>query len=329
MMEPKVSIIVPVYNVEHDLERCVESLINQTLKCIEIILVDDGSTDNCPKICDEYVKRDGRIKVVHKENGGLSDARNVGLKEANGQYVLFVDSDDYISKETCEVFFKDAFKNNLDIVVGDAIRVENCNEISMNHASISLEKILSGSDFIKEQLQFRGMHMAACLNLYRKDFLIENQLFFKKGIYHEDEEWTPRVFLKAKKVKYINLAFYFYIIRENSITKKKDKSKNGIDLINTCYELEKIYEKIEDNDLKRLLNDYLVMLFLNAIHMGNLYGENYKGLFTKNFLKGKALSNKNKFKAGLFIINKSLYKNTNIIIKHLLNLKSVHYKRFR
>lgn len=98
--------------------------------------------------------------------------------------------------------------------------------------------------------------MVACLNLYRRDFLVNNHLFFKKGILHEDEQWTPRVFLKTRRVKYVKLVFYYYIVREDSITRRKDRSKNGIDLVNTCYELERIYKKIDDTDLRNLLNNF-------------------------------------------------------------------------
>ena len=102
---PKVSVIVPIYKVEKYLRQCIDSIINQSLKDIEIILVDDGSPDNCPKICDEYKKIDSRIKVIHKKNGGLSSARNAGMKIATGEYIGFVDSDDYVSKEFLEELY--------------------------------------------------------------------------------------------------------------------------------------------------------------------------------------------------------------------------------
>lgn len=310
MTAPKISIVVPIYKVEKEIHRCVESLLAQTLKDIEIILVDDGSPDNCPSICDDYAKKDNRIKVIHKENGGLSDARNFGLLEAEAVYVLFVDSDDYIDKNTCEKFYN-SIEADEDIIVGDAVRVEGEKESLMGHAEVAIDSAISGSEFLREQLRSKKMYMAAWLNLYKREFLINNDLFFKKGILHEDEQWTPRVFLKAKKVRYIKFPFYYYIIRENSITKKKDKTKNGIDLINTCYELEKIYEKIDNKELKKLLNDYLVMLFLNAVNIGNLYSNKYKNVYNKKFIFGKPLSRKNKIKAYLFIMNKRVYKFSN------------------
>ena len=104
-MKKLISIVLPIYNVENYIEKCMESVLNQTYKNIEIILVDGGSPDNCPIICDQYVKEDNRVKVVHKENGGLSDARNAGIKVANGDYITFIDSDDYVDKDYVEFLY--------------------------------------------------------------------------------------------------------------------------------------------------------------------------------------------------------------------------------
>ena len=120
-MQGKISIIVPVYKVEKELDRCVQSLLKQTYKNLEIILVDDGSPDHCPILCDQYALEDERIRVIHKKNGGLSDARNAGLNLATGEYVLYVDSDDYIELDTCERFIKAAGNQKIDIVVGNAV----------------------------------------------------------------------------------------------------------------------------------------------------------------------------------------------------------------
>ena len=115
-MEGKISVIVPIYNVEQYLRKCIDSIINQTYKNLEIILVDDGSWDNSPRICDEYAKRDNRIKVIHKKNGGLADARNTGLKMITGNYISFIDSDDYIEKTMYEKMIKVILKYNADII---------------------------------------------------------------------------------------------------------------------------------------------------------------------------------------------------------------------
>ena len=317
---PKVSVIVPVYNVGNVLSRCIDSIINQTLTDLEIILVDDGSTDSSGIICDEYAVKDPRIRVIHKSNGGLSDARNTGLKIAKGKYILFVDSDDYINHQACEVLYKCAFSDDLDIVVGDAVKIEKQKKKTLCHSPVSLNKILTGKEFLKEQLKENRMIMPVVFNMYRRNFLIDNQLYFEKGLFHEDEEWTPRAFLRAKRVKYINTEFYYYVIRTDSITNKKNKEKNGIDLIEICYKLEKEYQKIQDDYLKKLLFDYLAMLFLNAIHLGDLYGKEYGHLYNKRFLIGKAKSSKNKIKVLIFLINKHLYKYLNKTIKYTTHI---------
>ncbi|WP_433959451.1 glycosyltransferase [Cytobacillus horneckiae] len=310
----KVSIVVPVYNVESELIRCLESLVNQSIKNIEIILINDGSNDSSPQICEVYKNKYDNISLINKTNGGLSSARNTGLKKAKGEYILFVDSDDYISVNACEQLLKNGLEDNLDIVVGNAFCIKNNINIKMCHSENSLGRVMPGSQFLKEQLVNGNMNMASCFNLYRREFLLENSLFFKEGILHEDEDWTPRVFLIAEKVKYIDLLFYYYIIRHNSITTKVDKSQNGIDLINTCNALEKHYSNIEDKELKILLNDYLVTVYLQAIHYGDLYRR--KNLYSTKFLFGKAKTKKNKIKVLLFLINNNLYKIINDISKY-------------
>ena len=125
----KVSIVVPIYNVEKYLKQCIESIINQTLQDIEIILVDDGSPDNCPQICDEYAKKDSRIKVVHKKNGGLSSARNAGIEVATGDFIGFVDSDDYIELDMYEKMYNIAKENHVDFVVSDYYKVSDKGKI--------------------------------------------------------------------------------------------------------------------------------------------------------------------------------------------------------
>lgn len=116
-MNNLISVIVPVYKVEKYIKKCIESIINQTYENLEIILVDDGSPDNCGKICDEYAKKDKRIKVIHKENGGVSSARNLGLEKSNGQYITFIDSDDWIEEEYCEILLTTLKEQNADCAI--------------------------------------------------------------------------------------------------------------------------------------------------------------------------------------------------------------------
>ena len=316
-MEPRISIIVPVYKVEKYLDKCVQSVINQTYGNIEIILVDDGSPDACPAMCDNYAKQDSRIRVIHKSNGGLSDARNAGIREALADYLLFVDSDDFIDLDTCERFIR-AMGNYLpDIVVGNARKVE-AEEVSvMQHRLNTVGQVITGEQYLKAELKTGTMYMAAWLNLYNRAFLLNNGLEFKVGLLHEDEQFTPRVFLKATVVIGIDIIFYNYLIRDGSITKNRDRTKNGIHIVQTCYELSKIYESLKDKALKRLLLDVLVTKYLYGFQIGRLNRKEYDELINKGFLLRRASSPRTRYKAILFSINKKMYYWLNQTIKQL------------
>lgn len=304
------SIIVPVYKVEKYLEKCVFSLINQTFKDIEIILVDDGSPDNCPVMCDDFALSDSRIRVIHKTNGGLSDARNAGLSVARGEYVFFVDSDDYIEVTTCEKFQKFTCQN-IDIIVGQAL-VENGN-CELKHIN-AVEQIFEGKEYLLKALEEKKAPMAAWLNVYRRKFLIDNQLSFKLGILHEDEQFTPRAFLAANTVIVTDIAFYHYIIRSGSIMTTPDKRKNIIDIYNTCCELEEIYLKLENEQLKKYLLDSLVSKYLSIFQLGKLhrYGKTY---VHKDFVKRNVFCKRTRKKVFLFCFSPRLYYYINILTK--------------
>lgn len=306
------SIIVPVYKVEEYLHRCVQSLILQTYKDIEIILVDDGSPDSCPQICDEYAKQDNRVRVIHKENGGLSDARNVGLAIAQGEYVIFVDSDDYIEKNTCEAFSQ-YLNLGADILVGDANIVGQRNGFLLHNDDLK-GKSVSGKEYLKRSLSANQAPMAAWLSIYKRDFLSQNNLCFKYGILHEDEQFSPRAFLVASKVVYTGINFYNYFIREDSITTKKDLRRNAHDLYKTLFELEKIYLKIQDEQLKKLLLDSLVIKYLNMFFIGCLY-KYKKDFLYKDFLKRNAYRKKTKLKVRLFRFSPRIYCMVNRLTK--------------
>lgn len=314
--EIKFSIIVPVYKVEMYLNRCISSIVRQTYKNIEIILIDDGSPDKCPHICDKWREIDDRIKVIHKKNGGLSDARNTGILEASGEYILFVDSDDYIEIDTCEKFYISGINQTPDIIVGNAKRIEKNNISLISHSSKGMRKqIYTGKDYLKIELKENTMHMAAWLNLYNRKFLLDNKLKFQVGLLHEDEEFTPRVFLKAEKIIGTHIFFYNYVIRDDSITTSKNKIKNASHIIKTCKQLEKIYNQESDEELRKLLNNNLVDKFLNTFQVAQLNKRKYSYLIDKTFLKNKAYTKRNKFRVKLFIISKNLYYYTNVISK--------------
>ncbi|MGE4274391.1 MAG: glycosyltransferase, partial [Desulfitobacterium sp.] len=209
-MKPKISIVVPIYNVERHLDQCVGSIRDQTYSHLEIILVDDGSPDGCPEMCDDYAKQDSRVKVIHQTNGGLSEARNSGLSVATGEYILFVDADDYIDLNACERLIDIMNNQKPDIVVGNVRRIEGSKVFEMSHALDTQAKTIAGADFLKNELKTKTMHRVVCPNLFKREFLLANQLEFKVGILHEDAQFTPRAFLRAKEVMGTNLTFYNY-----------------------------------------------------------------------------------------------------------------------
>ena len=184
-MNPVISIIVPVYKVEKQLNKCIESILNQTFKDYELILVDDGSPDNCGHICDEYEKKDSRIKVIHKKNGGLSDARNAGLDIALGKYIGFVDSDDIIHPQMYEKLYNCINKSNLDIVQCKFKRFKSIEEININISDSELNfKEYNSQDAIIDLIDNNKINVNAWNKLYKRE-LFQNERY-PKGKIHED-----------------------------------------------------------------------------------------------------------------------------------------------
>lgn len=214
-MNELISIIVPIYNVEKYLDRCIESLVNQTYTNIEIILVDDGSPDKCPSICDCWVNKDNRIKVIHKKNGGLSDARNKGIDIANGKYIAFVDSDDFIDKDMYFLMIDTLEKTNSDIVTCGRYIYNNKNVVKTSHTS-NRERIFTPVEAIGELLSGGVIEEAAWDKVFKQELF--DGIRFPFGEINEDISIMPFLFEKAKKVVCIGKPLYYYCINSNSIT---------------------------------------------------------------------------------------------------------------
>ena len=228
---PFFSVIVPVYNVEDFLEECVNSVRNQTYRDIEIILVDDGSPDRCPDICDKFAKEDERIRVIHKKNGGSSSARNSGLDIASGEYILFLDSDDYWNKkDALNKLYSEILKSSFsaDIVVYQTIleypgKVQVIDregrEVSDNFNFLSIEEGIT--EMVKRDIVPGG----ACTIAIKRNFLLNNELYFQKGIKSEDTEWMFRLLNCKPKFQFVNIRFYVYRKnRDGSVTNTIDYS---------------------------------------------------------------------------------------------------------
>lgn len=221
MNNPLISVIVPIYKVEDYIKECVDSIIDQTYKNLEIILVDDGSPDKCPDICDEYASKDTRIKVIHKPNGGLSDARNAGLDVCKGEYVAFVDSDDFIDKEMYEEMVRTSIMHNADIVRCD-FRMYGGSKYqkhSLYHKHQSIT-ILQGFEPLKALLSC-NTHCAAWDKLYKRDFI--NNTRFINGRLNEDIIFQFLLLKDGGTYVEINNVYYNYRIRKGSITNGSKK----------------------------------------------------------------------------------------------------------
>lgn len=210
----KVSVIVPVYNVEKYIDRCLNSLLNQTLDDIEFIIVNDGSPDNSEKIIKKYLKKSSKFKYYIKENGGLSDARNYGLKYANGEYIAFLDSDDYVESDMYQKMYEKAISNNFDMVVCDINYVYD-------------DKIVKAFSNIKDdttniKMVMNSIYPAAWNKLFKKE-LFKNNVYFKKGVWFEDVEFIYRLLPYIKNIGVCHEAYINYVQRDGSITNTIDK----------------------------------------------------------------------------------------------------------
>lgn len=232
-MDIKISVIIPVYKVEKYINQCVDSVLNQTYKNIEIILVDDGSPDNCPKICDDYAKLDNRIKVIHKKNGGLSSARNYGIKQVTGDYVIFLDSDDWWNDSN---FIKDVVNKKLfdlpDVVIFGYLKYfETDNSfvpiINTNINIVSNDK----AEQIKDLVVNDVYESEAWNKFIKADIFKQGDMYFTEGIFSEDIDWSARLLIKAKTFKVFEKDIYVYRQNMKSITHTISK-KNIIDLKN-------------------------------------------------------------------------------------------------
>lgn len=306
-----VSVIVPVYKVENFLNRCVDSIINQTYKRIEIILVNDGSPDNSGNICDMYAEIDSRVRVIHKNNGGLSDARNSGFSMANGEYTIFIDSDDYIELDAIEKMISFARLNQLDIVCCNAYKIINDEYETRNSIIVggTTDQIMSGQEYLIDSIIKKKYTAAVWTRMYKTSLLKNKSIFFKKGILHEDEDWTPRVLLAANRVGYYNFTFYNYIVREGSITQVQNREKHIRDVIATCNELVKTINHLKIDCLsKKILNDYYARLYMNTVTYGVYNKKTYKDIIDKKFVIRNAYFIKSKAEAFVYFFNEQLYR---------------------
>lgn len=267
----KVSVIIPVYNVENYLRKCLDSLVNQTLKDLEIIVVNDGTTDNSQEIIDEYVKKfPKKVVSIIQENGGQGAARNTGLLHAKGEYIGYVDSDDYVEENMYEELYKKAKEEDSDIVICGN------NVVKENYDFLSKEEV---------DKEFLLGKMAVWNKIYKKNIIVDNKIQFRSKVWYEDLDFTMKVYFSSKKISYVDKPLYNYLLREGS-TMNNNNIKRNLELIQAFDSLidyckdKKIYNKVKDE-----------IEFLCIYHM-------------YIFAITRVLNTNNNYKAKIAIINK-------------------------
>ncbi len=312
----KISIIVPVYNVEKYLENCIDSILNQTFKDFELILVNDGSIDNSLEICKHYKNIDDRIYIINKKNGGLSSARNAGLDIAKGEYIGFVDSDDYIHPQMYEILYDQIIKNKADISMCEFKKVSefNKNELANKVVLNKEAEILNNKEAVYKLGENDSVtYVVAWNKLYKKSLF--NNVKFKEGIIHEDEYIIHRLLYQAKKIVYIKEKLHFYLQREGSIMNKK-LNINSADYLLACSDRVRFFYEKDLIQLKdKWQKIYLWKFFNDYPELYKEYNRNKKlKILRKDFsnllkilLKNKNYSLKEKVSWIIFAINPSIY----------------------
>ena len=302
MEKELISVVVPIYNVEAYIRKSIESILNQTYRNLEIILVDDGATDNCPAICDEYAASDDRIKVIHKVNGGLSDARNAGVEAATGAYIGFVDSDDFLKPDMYEKLFNRLKETDADIVVCnyECVKVDGTPIEERNQNLSITDEVLDSRQAVAHLCGPNYEYWVTAWNrLYKAD--VAKAVSFPKGKIHEDEYTAHMFYDKAEIIAGLSEPLYQYVIREDSIMTKKYSVRNlaYIEALNNriwycmehdmrdtglaflrwmCRYLMNVAEKLDltDEATKRAYQEYVMLYRDSYKQIKNTYGVDLK-----------------------------------------------------
>ena len=274
MGNPKISVIIPVYNTEDYVAQAVESIMLQTLQDIEIILINDGSTDHSQEIMEELARKDCRIQVHSQENHGQSVARNHGIQYASGKYFYFMDSDDLLELNALEICFNKCESNQLDFVFFDASILQSKGQINMGLSytrtnATDEQKVYTGSDVLNILLSRHVYSASPCLNVIRADFFHRIPLDFYPRIIHEDELFTFKLYLYAGRTMAIHRAFYIRRIRQNSTMTQTFKWKNMHGYLTVAEEISKL-RKGANKEIKKTIDSFLTKMLNAAMWKGHV-----------------------------------------------------------
>jgi glycosyltransferase involved in cell wall biosynthesis len=258
----KVSLIIPIYNVEKYLHKCLDSAVNQTLKDIEIICINDGSTDNSLDILNEYAKQDNRVKIFNQKNQGQGASRNRGMEVSKSKYIMFIDADDWIELDTLEVFYINAVKNNADVVMGNFLcALEDSSLLNrLNHFQKYYDSLRKAEGLYKNDGNFRQYRSSPCCKLYKKEIIDRYGMKFPQGLIQEDEAWHWYYFSAIENICVLDKVFYNRLIRADSAMSLRDANYKGFfDMLSI---LEHIYDYLQKNKLykkyERQYNQYFI-----------------------------------------------------------------------
>lgn len=331
-MEEKISVIVPVYMVEKHLDKCIESIVNQTYKNLEILLIDDGSTDNCPAICDQWEEKDSRIKVYHKKNGGLSNAKNFGVKHSSGEYITFIDSDDTVAPNMIEYLYKILIEDNSDISIIKVFPVKEGESFFENTDMV----IKGSSDVILTHIVYYDCRWESVGKLYKRNLF--QGIHFWEGKLFEDMHFTPIIFSKAKTAVLSDSCLYDYLIRDDSImgNARKKMSLDILEVVESNLSFIKKHYKTDKEIYSKLFAGFVVnpCTKLEAIENLNSYKINSEFLKDyKKFLfhhKSEIFKNRylqKKYKLGLLIsfVSVRTYNKIFKIVRFLQNKKVIYW----
>lgn len=317
-MNPKISIIIPVYNAEKYLRKCIESILSQSFNDFELILVNDGSSDNSLDICKEYSKNDGRVRIICKENGGAASARNEGLNIAKGDYIAFIDADDFINKDMYKILYNMAIKNDADLVICEYLNIEEDEEKKYDEINNMnyYEKQYDNTECLNLIYSDRNISMIVPWNKLYKKNIFEN-IRYPEGRICEDEFIAHRILHKCEKILYTNRCLYYYVQSSNSVMRKPFNRKR-LDSVYAFQDRMYFYKKLGEKNLiyKSQITYYnnLFILYFKMEKEGWKCKEEYK-MVRKDFLKFLILYAKNPFceykdkiSILLFMISPFIYK---------------------
>ena len=275
-----ISVVIPVYNVEAYLQRCVDSVLEQTCRDFEIILVDDESTDSSGAICDQYAAADSRVRVEHKANGGPSVARNAGIDMAAGEYIIFMDSDDALEPDALEKLIA-LSSPDVDIVVGGYKKAFEDRTEAYTCTGLIPGRVYTAEEYLRTA----RLDVVVCGNLYRREYLRGNNIYFQTGIFYEDAEIFSRLYTRAKGIATTGGSHYIYYIRQGSRQTSSMTPERSDSLIRIFNGWMEAFSQIRDREARERLYSYLIDFYLWSARDCRWKGWNVRGMDLKFCLK--------------------------------------------